>query len=83
MLLALGGADLDKERTYGKKKRGILTVAAIKSQDTRVLELLLRSEEHGGVKFNANQTDRFQRNAIFYALFRNNLKAVQMFIQIA
>jgi len=46
------------DRTYGKKKRGILTIAAIYSHDIRILEYLLNKEAHG-VKFNSNQTDRF------------------------
>ncbi|CDW72062.1 ankyrin repeat [Stylonychia lemnae] len=79
-LIQYGGDKLPVDRVYGKKKRNLLTNAAIYSQDIRVLELLLDHQSHR-IKFNVNQTDRFQRNAVFYSLFRNKLRAVQLFIQ--
>eukprot|EP00347_Sterkiella_histriomuscorum_P022101 403331675 len=81
-LLEQSGSVMATDRVYGKKKRNILTIAAIYSHDIKVLEYLLRNKVHG-VKFNVNQTDRFQRNAIYYSLFRNKPEAVHLFIQLS
>jgi len=53
VLLIMGGSRIPADRTYGKKKRGILTIAAIYSHDIRVLESLLDIEKYG-IKFNGN-----------------------------
>ena len=76
-IFTLCGGLIHPSRVYGKKKRNLLTVTAIYSHDSRILTYLLTN---GMIKFNPNQTDRFQRNALFYSLFRNKVAEVKMFI---
>lgn len=65
------------DRTYEKKQRNILTIAALRSDNLAILEYLLSNDY---LRFNVNQTDRYQRNAIFYSVFRNRIQAVKLFI---
>lgn len=78
-LLLLAKDVMPRDRVYGKKKRNILSKSSIYSHDISILEALLNHKTHG-IKFNANMIDRFQRNAIFYSVFRNKVDAVRLFI---
>lgn len=48
--------EVPADRTYSKKKRNILTIAALHSNDLEIMKMLLQNPY---VKFNTNQTDRF------------------------
>ena len=79
-LFELAADRLQANMVYGKKKRNLLTICTIYGNDIRILEYLLNN---GVMKLNANQTDRFQRNALFYSLFRNRVEEVRQLITVS